>query len=325
METPCLLARDPEPWAGRVGVGSFDDRASFDDIRLYVKHDRPALDDVLAPGASVERVATGFAFTEGPSWDARQRLLKFSDLPANRIYTLAPAGEVGIFIDPSEQSNGTFYDPRDGSLLACRHWARDVVRFTAQGSVTVLAGFYQGGRFNSPNDCVLTPWGAVYFSDPTYGLGDRPAEQQVEAVYCIEPGGAVVRVIDDMAKPNGIYVSPDGAWLYVADSVDLTVRAYRVQEDGTCAGGRVLGELKAPEEGVPDGMTLDSEGRIYCAGSGGIWVFSPQGELVGRIPVPEPPANCTFGGDELSTLYITARTSVYRIETRVTGFVPPLL
>ncbi len=178
---------------------------------------------------------------------------------------------------------------------------------------------------NSPSDCVLTSWGAVCFSDPTHGLGDRPAEQQVEAVYCIDPGGAVVRVIDDMAKPNRIYVSPDGAWLYVADSVDLTVRTYRLQEDGTCAGGRVLDELKAPQEGVPDGTTLDSDGRIYCAGAGGIWVFSPRGELVGRISVPEPPADCTSGGDDLSTLYITARTSSYRIETRVTGFVPPLL
>jgi gluconolactonase len=324
METPCLVARDPEPWAGKVGVGAFDDKASFDDIRLYVREDRMTIDDILAPGAEVEQIATGFIFTEGPSWDALQGLLKFSDIPNNRINTMTPEGEVGVFVEPSEESNGTFYDARDGSLLACRHWARDVVRLAPDGTATVLADTYQGGKFNSPNDCVLTTSGAIYFTDPAYGLGDREAEQDVEAVYRLDPDGTVTRVIDDMTKPNGIYISPNGEWLYVADSIDMFVKAYRVNEDGSCGDGRVLGELKAPEEGVPDGMTMDTEGRVYCTGSGGVWVFSAQGELIGRIMVPEPPANCTFGGEDYSTLYMTARTSVYAVKTRVTGYLPPV-
>jgi gluconolactonase len=323
-DTPCLVARDPEPWAGRVGLGSFDDLASFDDIRLYVRTDRTTLDDILAPGAQVRQLATGFVFTEGPSWDAREGLLKFSDIPSNRINTLTPEGEVGVFVEPSEQTNGTFYDARDGSLLGCRHWARDVVRYAPGGVATVLADTYRGGKFNSPNDCVLTPTGAIFFTDPAYGLGDRPSEQSVEAVYRLDPSGEVSRVIDDMTKPNGIYISPDGRWLYVADSIDQTIKAYRVGADGSCSDGRVLGELRAEEEGVPDGMTMDTHGRIYCTGSGGVWVFGPQGELIGRILVPEPPANCTFGGRHLSTLYMTARSSVYAVETRATGFMPPV-
>ena len=274
------------------------------------------LEGILPPGAQVEQVATGFQFTEGPAWG--HGALFFSDIPADTIDRLTEAGEVSVFLKPSGKSNGLMFD-QDGTLIACRHWERNVARITPEGQVTVLAESYNGKKLNSPNDCIIAADGAIYFTDPFYGLEGRPQEQDCEGVYRIAPDGTLTRVIDDMTRPNGTFISPDGKTLYVADSEDRKIRAYRLQADGSATDGRDFVDMRTDAPGVPDGMTMDADGNVYCTGGGGVWVISPGGEHLGTIAVPEVPANCTFGGPDRNVLYITARSSVYRVSLRTTG------
>lgn len=273
--------------------------------------------EIVPEGAAIEKVATGFQFTEGPSWGP-EGLLYFSDIPANTIYKMDEAGHVSVFLQPSERVNGTAFDA-EGNLIACRHDGRDVVQVSREREVTLIADRFKGGLFNSPNDCVMAKDGAIYFTDPSYGLGDRPREQDCEGVYRVSPEGEVALVISDMERPNGLAISPDGETLYVTDSARETIRAYMLAEDGRATAGRDFASLATQKEGVPDGMTLDAEGNIYCTGGGGVWVFNPEGEHLGTIETPEVPANCTFGGADRKTLYITARTSVYRIGLGIEG------
>ncbi len=271
------------------------------------------LESILPPDAEVEQVATGFTFTEGPAWDGKGNLY-FSDIPENVIKRVDEAGNVSVFLEPSGKSNGLMFDGK-GDLLACRHWERDVARISPDGTVEVLADSCDGKKLNSPNDCIIAADGAIYFTDPHYGLEGRPREQDVEGVYRLTPDGTVTRVIDDMTRPNGIFISPDGKTLYVADTEEKKVRAYTLQPDGSATDGRDFPAMT----GSPDGMTLDSEGNIYCTGGGGVWVFDPGGKHLGTIETPETPANCTFGGPENKTLYMTARTSVYRVQLLKSG------
>ena len=273
-----------------------------------------SLDDIVPAGAACERVVTGLQFTEGPAWDGKGSLF-FSDIPANRIYKLDEAGKLEVFLEPSGKSNGLIFDA-NGDLLAGRHDARDVARITMQGNVTVLAGSYDGKKLNSPNDLVRAKDGSLYFTDPNYGLEGRPQEQPVEGVYRLAPDGKVTRIADDMTRPNGILLSPDGEALYVADTQARKIRAYTVQADGTATGGR---DFAAVPSGGADGMAMDMQGNIYCTCGAGIGVYTPEGRLLGAIAVPEKPANCTFGGADWRTLYITAQRSVYRIRLTIAG------
>ena len=275
------------------------------------------LDRIVPEGAEVERVATGFTFTEGPAWDGKGHLY-FSDIPENVIKRVDESGNVGVFVEPSEKSNGLMFDA-EGYLIACRHRGRDVVRISPEGEVEVLAASYKGKRLNSPNDCIIAADGAIYFTDPHYGLEGRPREQEVEGVYRIAPDGSLTRVIDDMTRPNGLFISPDGKTLYVADSQEKKLRAYTLLPDGSATAGRDFAVFETEERGSPDGMTLDAEGNIYCTDGGGVWVFDRTGKHLGTIKTPEVPANCTFGGADRKTLYITARTSVYRIRLLIPG------
>jgi gluconolactonase len=269
------------------------------------------LTGILAPGAEVRKLAGGFQFTEGPAWDGKGNLY-FSDIPANTVYRMDMKGDFAAFLQPSENSNGLAFDAK-GNLIACRHQARDVVRISQSGWIEVLADSYQGKKLNSPNDCVVAKDGAIYFTDPRFGLGNRPQEQDAEGVYRIAPSGELTRVASDMTRPNGLAISPDGKTLYVADSADMKMRAYPLEPDGSAGEGRDFAIMKGPGRGVPDGMTLDEDGRVYCTGAGGIWVFTPGGEHLGTIAVPEVPANCAFGGADERTLFITAQTSVYEL------------
>lgn len=277
-----------------------------------------SLTDILPDPPQIRQLATGFGFTEGPAVDATG-LLYFTDLGQNRIHTLDTVGTVDIFrTDTAGRANGLYFD-RDGRLHACQGGTGTVTRTAADGSRTVLASQYEGARFNSPNDLVIAADGGLYFTDPFFGRSsDQP--QPVQGVYRIGTAGDILRVVDDMTRPNGIILSPDGNTLFIADDGAGRIRAYDVQTDGTLTGGRDFATM----QGISDGMTLDQQGNLYVAGglrnptSQGIWVFGPTGERLGIIPMPEMPTNCTFAGQ---TLYITAGTSVYSVDLLVGGAV----
>lgn len=270
-----------------------------------------------------EKVAGGFQFLEGPVWH-RDGFLIFSDIPASKIYRYNGNGDVSVFREDSGNSNGLTFDPQ-GRLVACEHGNRRVSRTLADGSIVTLADSYQGKRLNRPNDVVVRSDGVVYFTDPNYGKnpGERmdasETEQPCNGVYRILTDGTIERLADDFERPNGLAFSPDEAILYIDDSGRRHVRAFDVQPDGTIANSRIVGDMDHPQPGSPDGMKIDSEGNLYVTGATGVWVFTPAGELLGVIVTPERPANCAWGDADRQSLYITARTSLYRVRTRVPG------
>lgn len=296
----------------------------------------PSFYDLVPRDAALERVATGFAFTEGPVWMPDGHLL-FSDIPNNVIRRLAPDGSVSIFREKSgctegcvewhnAGSNGLTLD-RQGRLLICQHGNRQLVRLEQDGTLTVLASHYEGQRLNSPNDVVVHSSGAIYFTDPPYGLKaqdeDRSKQLRFNGVYRLVEGE--LRLLTRrLRRPNGLAFSPDERFLYVANSEDYDKLWWRfpVKEDGSLGDGEVFCDLTvAAGNGVPDGFRLDQKGNLFATGPGGIVVISPQGRHLGTIRCPEVTANCVFGGEDRQTLYVTATTSVYRVRLRTAGAV----
>lgn len=289
----------------------------------------PAIHELLPNDTSAERIAGGFAFTEGPVWRAGELL--FSDIRNSRIVRwrqLNEGPEVTTFC--IGQSNGLTVDSR-GNVLAAEHGGRKVSRIAADGTRTTLADRYQGLRLNSPNDIVAKSDGAIYFTDPPYavsaGVIREPGwwsktvlgkQLSVNGVYRIAPDGALTLLVEDFALPNGLAFSPDEKTLYVDDSARAHIRAFDVLEDGRLANDRILLDMSSEDAGVPDGMKVDAAGNIFCTGPGGIWVCRPTGALLGRVHLPELPANLAWG-DDWCTLFVTARTSVYRLRTRTQG------
>jgi gluconolactonase len=265
----------------------------------------------------MQEIASGFQFTEGPVWLPEGALL-FSDIPASIIYRLRPGEPARPWRAPSGNSNGLTLD-RQGRLVTCEHGSRRVSRTEADGTVLSLAERYAGGRLNSPNDVVVRSDGIVYFTDPPYGIAPEQREQPCNGVYRIMPCGELELLIDDFDRPNGLAFSPDEAVLYIDDSPRRHVRAFDVAEDGTLHNGRLFADMASPDTGSPDGMKVDVEGNVYCTGPGGLWVLGPDGERVGIIAGPQQPANLAFGGQDRKTLYITARTAVYTLRTRIAG------
>ena len=274
------------------------------------------LKSLIEPG-DPERLATGFQFTEGPVWLPEGALL-FSDIPASRIYRWAPETGAQVWREPSGNSNGLTLD-REGRLLACEHGNRRVSRTEADGTVVALAERYEGKRLNSPNDIVVRSDGVIYFTDPPYGIEPAQREQPVNGVYALRPDGTLRLVADDFERPNGLVFSPDEAILYIGDSPRRHVRAFDVDSDGAIHSSRVFADMDHPQPGSPDGMKVDVEGHLYVTGATGVWVFEPDGELVGVIVTPERPANCAWGDADRQSLYITARPSLYRVRTKVAG------
>jgi gluconolactonase len=290
-----------------------------------------ALARTVPEGAEVVELSadTAFRFTEGPSWDRRNGVLYFSDIPNERIMKLLPDGTFSVFREPSGAANGLMFDAK-GNLISCDGGGRQVSMLDSEGNVTkVLAESYNGKKLNSPNDLVIDSKGGIYFTDPRYGNRDG-MEQDVEAVYYLRPDGTLIRVVDDVGRPNGVILSPDGKTLYVADTSRDYIRAYDVQPDGMVTNGRDFGKLppiiagKGKRRNYTDGMTIDVEGNLYAATGTGIEIFDKAGKYVGVIEVPKPPANCAFGGPDNKTLFITARTSVYKIGLKVAGVRFPL-
>jgi gluconolactonase len=270
--------------------------------------------------AEVEKIAGGFEFTEGPVWSPEGYLL-FSDIPANTIYRWTPGStSAEVLRRPSGHSNGLTFDG-EGRLLACEHDRR--VSRTEEGRVVTLADSYNGGRLNSPNDVVVKSDGGVYFTDPPFGLPNREEGKELDfnGVFRLSSDGSLTLLDNTFSLPNGLAFSPDERVLYVDDSHMGHIRAFDVQADGTLSNGRVFAEIRNPGEevGGGDGMKVDVEGNVFCTGRGGVFVFDSDGELLGSIVAPEIPANVAWGDDDLKTLYITARTGLYKIRVKTGG------
>ncbi len=283
-------------------------------------HDK-AIHQIVPEDAEVEELATGFGFTEGPVWCGD--CLIFSDIPNNRIIRwrrLNEGPEVTTLRTPSGNSNGLTLD-KSRRLISCEHSTRRLTRTELNGSITVLAEQYQGKRLNSPNDVVVRSDGSIYFTDPPYGLTNLTdwKELPFNGVYRLAPDGELVLLADDFDRPNGLAFSPDESILYVNDTARLHIRAFNVSPDGSISKDRVLIEMKAPEPGAPDGMKVDQMGNIYCTGPGGFWIIEPGGKSLGRIMPPQLPANLAWGDADSKTLYLTARTSLYRLRLNMPG------
>lgn len=268
--------------------------------------------------AWVQRVSTGHAFTEGPAWDGEENLY-FTDIPNDRIlrYNVF-TNRTHVHRDDSGGANGLMFD-RSGRLVQCEGGNRRVTRANGDGSVEVLANYTPiGKRLNSPNDLEIDARGGIYFTDPRYG--DRESmEMKTEGVYYIQPDGEIKAVIENLERPNGLIFSLDQRTLYVADNARKTIWAYDVQQGGALINGRVFAWLDPEQQGGADGMTIDQQGNIYAAAQGAVWIWNSEGELLERIIMPENPSNVTFGGPDNRDLYVTARTSLYRIGMNVAG------
>lgn len=282
----------------------------------------PAFWDLVDRNAKLDTVATGFGFTEGPVWD-KAGYLWMSDEVLNKLFKVYPNGrkeETIALGDP----DGNTYD-REHRMIVTASVLRSIIRMSPDGKTyTVLADRYEGKRFNSPNDVVLGPDGALYFTDPTLDLvkGEKQ-ETPFQGVYRLDAKGKVTLLTKDLTQPNGLAFSPDGKLLYIDDSEQKNIRVYRFHPDGTISDGKIFAnEDDGTKDGVPDGIRIDKQGNLFVVGPRGIWVWSPAGVHLGTIELPEQPANLAWGGDDNATLYITATTSVYKIPTKTRGFVP---
>jgi len=283
----------------------------------------PSFWDLVDRNANLETVATGFGFTEGPVWD-EAGFLYVSDETLNKIFRVYPNGKKEEVVALGDPDGNTF--DRQRRLIDCASVLRAIIAVTPDGKYTILADRYQGHRFNSPNDVVSGPDGALYFTDPTLDLvaGERQ-EIPFQGVYRLDDKGNVRLLTQDLAQPNGLAFSPDGKHFYVDDSEQRNIRVYDFHPDGSVSNGRVFGSEAGPDKGgVPDGMKLDVQGNLYVTGPEGIWVWDAQGQHLGTIVLPEQPANLAWGDPDYRTLYITATKSVYKLRTQAQGDVPYL-
>ncbi|MDP2895704.1 MAG: SMP-30/gluconolactonase/LRE family protein [bacterium] len=259
------------------------------------------------PWSAPERVATGLQFTEGPVWNADGFLL-FSDVQGNRIVRWTAPDETATFRQPSGNSNGLIFDEL-GRLVACEHSNRRISRTELDDEIVTLTDRYQGMRLNSPNDIAIKSDGSIYFTDPPYGISPGQQELPYNGVFFItQPKNELVLLASDFDRPNGLAFSPDESKLYIADTSRGHIRVFDVQPDGTLQGGAVFVQVSSP-----DGMKVDAKGRLYVASSAGMRVFTAAGETFGTIALAEQPSNCCFGDADGKSLFVTARTSLYRV------------
>ena len=299
------------------------------------------LPGIVEPNQEAQQLATNFAFTEGPLWHPDGYWL-FVDLRREPpvIHRMSPAGGTPEIIrEPSGGTNGMTLDLQ-GRLLMCEGDHRRITRMEADGTINVVADRWDGKRFHRPNDIVCRSDGSIYITNPSGRVPEE--EQEIEwpgTIHRIAPDGTVDLSAHDIDFPNGIAFSPDESVLYVSNTRKLGerpdqywdgevkqnqfIQAYDVAADGSLSNSRMFGSMASAEDGVPDGMKVDAEGRVYCTGSGGVWVFSPTGEHLGIIRVPEIPANCAFGGPDFKTMLFTARTSVYSLRMTTPGAALP--
>jgi gluconolactonase len=265
-----------------------------------------------------ERLATGFVFTEGPLWHP-DGFYYFVDVRRSVFYRLRPGSPPEVVRENTGEGNGTTFD-LEGRLVMCEGGNRRVTHTGANGTVEVLVDRFEGKRFNRPNDVVCRSDGSIYFTDPGLRVPLDQRELPYAAVYRVDPAGTL-SMLADFEYPNGLAFSPDERTLYVANTRWAQyIHALEIATDGTMVRRRIFADMSSDEaDGVPDGMKVDVEGRVYCTGPGGTWVFAPDGTKLGVIRTPEVPANLAFGGADLRTLFFTARTSVYTLRTRLPG------
>jgi gluconolactonase len=286
----------------------------------------PRVNDLVKPTARLELLASGFQFAEGPVWDDVRRCLFFSDIPANKMYRYHSSTGIAIHQQPSNFSNGMTLD-HQGRLIVCEHQTRRVSRELSNGFEDVVHQ-YQGKQLNSPNDVIVSRDGSILFTDPCYGLMEGlggPAEQELsfQGLFRVGPGAREARLLaEDFEAPNGLALTHDESKLFVTDTIRGNVRVFAVEPGWHLAGGEVFVELTGDEEGVPDGMKLDFDGNLFCAGPGGIWICSRSGRVLGRIQMPEVTSNLAWGDGDGSSLYITASTGLYRLQTLTGGPIP---
>ncbi len=287
---------------------------------------RKELKNLFGGEPRVQRIATGFTFTEGPVWDFRHSRLFFSDIPGDKVYEWNEIDGHSVFRQPSGNTNGNTIDLQ-GGLVSCEHSGRRVVRTNADGSIDTLSDNYQGKKLNSPNDVICAANGDLIFTDPPYGLTlpdgtVKTGDLDFNGVYRLDTDGSIELLIDDFVRPNGLMFDAQERRLFIDDTERRHIRVFDIGAGCMLENGRVFAEIRHGNlVGRPDGMKMDVEGNIYVAGntSDGIWVFNPEGALLGLVGVGEGPANLAWGGDDWRTLFVTANTSVYRISMRVAG------
>ena len=294
----------------------------------------PALDALVPADAVVEKVAGGFQFTEGPLWRPSEGRLWFSDVVGNVLRAVTPTGEVEVLIEqaagPSTAPAGSYIGPNGllaepaGTVLMTQHFNRQIVRVGADRKTTTVVDRFEGKRLNSPNDLAYGPGGALYFTDPPFGLvgqdQDPAKELGFNGVYRFA-GGRLTALVRDLGRPNGIAFSPDLRTMYVSntEATRKVIMAYDVAADGSVSKARVFADGTANSApGMPDGVKVDTKGNVYATMPGGVWVIAPDGRHLGTITAPEVAANVAWG-DDGRTLYITAETSVYRVKLKAGG------
>jgi gluconolactonase len=283
-----------------------------------MQHNDSRFAEIIDADAKSVAIAQDFDFTEGPIWHPREGHVTFSDIPANRLYRYTPGGGVVLYREPSNMANGNTYD-RQGRMLSCEHATSRVTREEG-GVLSVLASHYDGKELNSPNDIVVARDGRIFFTDPTYGRQAHTGvvRHQVldfQGVYRIDPDGTLTLLTKDFAQPNGLCLDLDEQHLYVADTVRRHIRKFRLEPDGTLAGGTVFCESPAP-----DGLKTDSLGNVYTGGPRGVHVYHrDDGAFLGVIGTPGFCANFCWGGDDLRTLYLTSSKAFLQVRVEVPG------
>jgi gluconolactonase len=291
--------------------------------QFQLQAESPDFWDLVDHEAKLSIVGTGFGFTEGPVWDDAG-FLYVSDETINKIYRLHLDGKKEEVIALGDPDGNTF--DHQHRLIDCASVLRAIIEVTPDGKYKVLADHYDGKKLNSPNDVIVGPDGALYFTDPTLDLvAGEKQEIPFQGVYRLDAKGNVQLLTKDLTQPNGLAFSPDGKHFYVDDSERRNIRVYDVGLDGALKNGRIFGEEPGGKgDGVPDGIKVDKNGDLFVTGPKGIWIWDANGNHLGTIVMPEQPANLNWGDKDCKTLYITATTSVYRLEMKTQGFVPYL-
>jgi gluconolactonase len=306
-----------------LSVTWFSAAASAQTPRTFKLEPLSAKFTELIGDSKLETVASGFGFTEGPMWDPAG-FLYVSDETINKIFRVYPNGKKEEVIALGDPDGNTF--DRRHRLIDCASVLRAIIEVTPDGKYKLLADRFEGKRLNSPNDVIVGPDGALYFTDPTLDLvAGEKQEIPFQGVFRLDESGKLTLLTKDLTQPNGLAFSPDGKKFYVDDSEQRNIRVYDVQSDKTLSHGRIFGEEPGGKnDGVPDGIKVDKDGNLFVTGPKGIWVWDANGNHLGTIDMPEQPANLTWGDKDYSTLYITATTSVYRLRVRTRGYVPYL-